>query len=166
MDEKPQSKTGGSDWLGVIALGSPIVAAFLVDDAGSLFAGWLIGLLTGAIAAWGQKPDGETGRTGGEAGLPTTSVSGSAWSQKSSDKPERRKLPASLWESDMWPPPSDAIDHGGGLSFTYADANGEITERRIINWKEDPEFDHCFTGWCTDREEPRTFRIDRVQSWG
>jgi hypothetical protein len=78
----------------------------------------------------------------------------------------RHDLPPSLWESDMWPPPEHAIDHGGGLSFTYADANGEVSERRIISWKEDPEYDHCFTGWCTDREEPRTFRIDRVQSWG
>lgn len=77
-----------------------------------------------------------------------------------------RTLPVSLWDSGMWPPPDDAIDSGGGLSFTYADANGEVTERRIINWKEDEEYDHCFTGWCTDREMPRSFRIDRVQSWG
>lgn len=138
------------------------VAVFTVDSPSALFGGALLGWSFSAIDRYMMA---------GKAGPQNPRYSaqqGSAWVPKATpDKaPKSANLPPSLWQSDNWPPPPDAIDQAGALSFTYADANGEVTERRIINWSEDPEYDHCFTGWCTDRKEPRTFRIDRVQSWG
>lgn len=113
-------------------------------------------------SAWRQKPpvpptSPKRDRSSGTNASRTTRKTRSrAW----------RLAPRSLWDSNMWPPPAYAIDDRGALSFTYADANGEVTHRRITNWSEDGEYDHCFRGWCTDRREQRTFRIDRVQSWG
>jgi hypothetical protein len=138
------------------------VAVFTVDSPSALFGGAALGWLFSAVERY---------MGAGQAGSPSAqnlSPQGSAWKPTAKTKTAVHASggPPSLWESGKWPPPDAAIDSGGGLSFTYADANGEVTERRIINWNEDPEYDHCFTGWCTAREEPRTFRIDRVQSWG
>jgi hypothetical protein len=48
------------------------------------------------------------------------------------------------------------------LSFEYADADGIVTERTIINWIDTRYY---VKGLCLDRHAMRTFRKDRVLSW-
>lgn len=160
---KTKSAAQGSGALRLVILGVFLVLAFIVDRPTNLITGAVLGLFFGIMSGGAPADKPATVKPG--------KVRGSAWAPKTDridddDDAKPSWLPTTLADSEMWPPPEDAIDHGGGLSFTYADANGEVTNRRIINWSEDGEYDHCFSGWCTDREEPRTFRIDRVQSWG
>lgn len=73
--------------------------------------------------------------------------------------------PLSLDQSGNWPPPSNAISDGV-LRFNYIDADGVVTDRRLVTWGPDDKSAHCFTGFDLLRGEQRTFRIDRVESWG
>lgn len=52
---------------------------------------------------------------------------------------------------------------GEWVEFVYVDAEGEVTERRIRNWSQTSEY---IKGFCVDRHAPRSFRLDRVESWG
>jgi len=45
------------------------------------------------------------------------------------------------------------------VSFMYEDASGVITEREVSISSADGEY---FTGYCSLRRKPRTFRYDRV----
>lgn len=46
--------------------------------------------------------------------------------------------------------------------FEYADHYGEVTIRTIHKWVEYPIH---VQGWCEDKQDTRTFRKDRVQTW-
>ena len=48
------------------------------------------------------------------------------------------------------------------LRFEYADVNGELTERTVVNWVEYIDY---FAGYCLLRQAKRTFRKDRVLAW-
>lgn len=50
----------------------------------------------------------------------------------------------------------------GPLVFEYADYHGELTVRTIHKWVEYPQY---IQGWCEDKEDTRTFRKNRVQTW-
>jgi hypothetical protein len=50
----------------------------------------------------------------------------------------------------------------GPLSFEYADYHGELSVRTIHKWVEYPQY---IQGWCEDKEDTRTFRKSRVQTW-
>lgn len=53
-------------------------------------------------------------------------------------------------------------DHGGKIEFEYVDAQGEITDREIVNWAIEGDY---LTGFCMDQRAVRTFRLDRVTEW-
>ena len=52
--------------------------------------------------------------------------------------------------------------HKQPLSFEYADANGVVSERTIVNWIEDATY---VEGVCLSAHAHRTFRKDRVLRW-
>lgn len=51
---------------------------------------------------------------------------------------------------------------GRSARFTYADEDGVVTDRQIQNWTIASNY---IEGWCIDRKEMRTFRLDRVEEW-
>lgn len=52
--------------------------------------------------------------------------------------------------------------HKQPLSFEYADADGVVSDRTIINWTEDETY---IEGLCLSAHANRTFRKDRVLRW-
>jgi hypothetical protein len=122
----------------------------LADIGGLWLAGLMAGLGLGILIGTSQAVSPTE-----QGGAPPPR----AWSPRSAERPK------SLAQSGNWPPPDFAI-RDGTLRFTYVDAEGEVTERRVVRWKPDPYYSHCFTGFDLDRQDSRTFRIDRVESWG
>lgn len=53
--------------------------------------------------------------------------------------------------------------HGKRVCFTYVDEHGEVTDREVANWVRTRIH---LEGFCTKRRALRTFRIDRIESWG
>ncbi|ADU12740.1 hypothetical protein [Asticcacaulis excentricus] len=47
-------------------------------------------------------------------------------------------------------------------TFTYADRDGVVTERRVSNWR---SLGAYIEGVCVNRQEERTFRKDRITGW-
>lgn len=148
------------------------VAIFTVDSPSTLIGGAFLGWWFGFVGQYAGK-----GNAGDQ--YPSSSpISGSAWVPKPSATPAEREWrssnqrpeaepdrPASLDESGNWPPPDYAI-RDGVLYFSYADADGVVSDRQLINWGQDSDYDHCFSGFDLTRRDTRTFRIDRVQDWG
>lgn len=54
------------------------------------------------------------------------------------------------------------VDHGRSVSISYADADGVVTEREVLNWSIE---DRHLVGYCSLRKQVRTFRLDRVLEW-
>ena len=52
---------------------------------------------------------------------------------------------------------------GKSIQFTYADADGVITDRQLVNWSRTSQ---QIEGFCLTRRSVRTFRMDRVIEWG
>lgn len=51
---------------------------------------------------------------------------------------------------------------GSEARFVYVDANGEVTERQVVNWTSDGTY---LKGHCLLRRSGRTFRLDRIEEW-
>ncbi|WP_298330729.1 hypothetical protein [Asticcacaulis sp.] len=51
---------------------------------------------------------------------------------------------------------------GEFATFTYADRDGVVTERRVSNWRSHGAY---IEGVCLNRQEERTFRKDRITGW-
>ena len=59
-------------------------------------------------------------------------------------------------------PPDLKIRSGTKISILYCDAEGEITEREVIQWRLSPIH---LSGFCLLANADRTFRVDRVLEW-
>ncbi|MFP1130278.1 hypothetical protein [Asticcacaulis sp. W401b] len=53
-------------------------------------------------------------------------------------------------------------EEGEFATFTYADRDGVVTERRVSNWRSHGAY---IEGVCLNRQEERTFRKDRITNW-
>ncbi|BBF82656.1 hypothetical protein [Asticcacaulis excentricus] len=53
-------------------------------------------------------------------------------------------------------------EEGEFATFTYADRDGVVTERRVSNWR---SLGAYIEGVCLNRQEERTFRKDRITGW-
>ncbi|BEV10556.1 hypothetical protein ATDW_10520 [Asticcacaulis sp. DW145] len=53
-------------------------------------------------------------------------------------------------------------EEGELATFTYADRDGVVTERRVSNWRSQGAY---IEGVCLNRQEERTFRKDRIAGW-
>ena len=51
---------------------------------------------------------------------------------------------------------------GRYATFTYVDADGVVTDRKVSNWRSDGAYVEAF---CLDRRASRTFRKDRIEDW-
>lgn len=51
---------------------------------------------------------------------------------------------------------------GKSARFVYVDADGVVTDRQIVNWS---IAGHFIEGFCLDRKQIRTFRLDRIDEW-
>lgn len=74
---------------------------------------------------------------------------------------KRRKRSGPKVEGDKENVPSAKA--GAWIEFTYVDSEGEITERHLRNWSRTSQY---LEGFCMDRKDSRTFRVDRVIQWG
>lgn len=59
-------------------------------------------------------------------------------------------------------PDGPTSSDGKSAAFVYVDAQGEITDREVLNWSIDGAY---FKGFCTRALAVRTFRLDRVIEW-
>lgn len=55
-----------------------------------------------------------------------------------------------------------AGETGKSATFTYVDADGVITDRRVGNWRSEGIYVRAY---CLDRRASRTFRKDRIEDW-
>lgn len=53
-------------------------------------------------------------------------------------------------------------NRGKAAHFEYVDADGEVTDREVVNWVIDGRYLH---GFCTLRRATRQFRLDRITDW-
>lgn len=82
------------------------------------------------------------------------------------NKPERQrpapKPQGERFRSWRTSPGAPTQRRGRSARFTYVDEDGVVTSRQIQNWTIASNY---IEGWCLDREDIRTFRLDRVEEW-
>ncbi|MCH2486138.1 MAG: hypothetical protein MK010_00120 [Erythrobacter sp.] len=74
-------------------------------------------------------------------------------------EPVKTPVPAIEFDAPGKPHHSE----GTFVRFVYVDSNGEVTDREVRNWELS---DYHLEGFCLLRKAKRTFRVDRVESWG
>ncbi|QIG80086.1 hypothetical protein [Stakelama tenebrarum] len=55
-----------------------------------------------------------------------------------------------------------AGDKGALVGFTYVDADGVVTRRKLRGWASKGPL---IVGYCVDRQKVRAFRKDRISDW-
>jgi predicted DNA-binding transcriptional regulator YafY len=70
------------------------------------------------------------------------------------------KAPPTKFEPDRNVPKAK---EGNSVWIEYCDARGVITERTVLHWERDR---YELTGWCTLVNGERTFKLNRVVTWG
>ncbi|MCC2976229.1 NINE protein [Sphingomonas sp. PL-96] len=97
------------------------------------------------------------------AGGPAPRPSQTAWAPPSTPAPTlAAAAAASPWDDEDDEDLNGDVERTVPLSFEYADADGIVTERTIINWIDTRYY---VKGLCLNRHAVRTFRKDRVLIW-
>lgn len=72
-------------------------------------------------------------------------------------KTTRKPKPAIAYDANRPP-----MQQGRSVFITYADADGVVTDREVLNWSIE---DGYLRGYCTMRNQVRTFLLERVIEW-
>ena len=79
-----------------------------------------------------------------------------------SSRSRRRATTEEEWEAAAADPRWFDGEEGELASFTYVDADGVVTDRRVRRWKSDGAY---ISAVCLERRAKRTFRKDRIGGW-